>query len=155
APGDSFSAVYRVANGTPGNVGRDTITLIDIPPGVPGIAGVTNPLPAWGGVDPETVEHIRQSAPVAFQTQKRAVTAADYEALTMAYSGVQRAAATLRWTGSWHTVFITVERDRQGALTDGFIGELEAYLDGYRMAGVDLEVQDGVRVPLLIKMKVC
>ena len=155
ASGDTFTVIYRVGNGTSGNVGRDTITLIDIPPGVTNIDGVTNPLPAWGGVDPETVEHVRQSAPVAFQTQKRAVTAADYEALTMAYQGVQRAAATLRWTGSWHTVFITVERDQQVAVDDGFIAELEAYLDGYRMAGVDLEVQDGVRVPLLIQMKVC
>ncbi|HUO39651.1 MAG TPA: putative baseplate assembly protein [Mycobacterium sp.] len=153
--GDSFTTQYRVGNGTSGNVGRDTITLIDIPSGVTGIAGVTNPLPASGGVDPETVDHIRQSAPVAFQTQKRAVTEADYAALTMAYAGVQRADATLRWTGSWHTVFITVERDRQAALDTQFIDELEAYLDGYRMAGVDLEVQDGVQVPLLIQMKVC
>jgi hypothetical protein len=153
--GHSFTAVYRVGNGTSGNVGRDAITLIDLPAGVAHIAGVTNPLPAWGGADPETVEHVRQSAPVAFQTQKRAVTAADYEALTMAYPGVQRTAATLRWTGSWHTVFITVERDQQAALDPQFIADLEAHLDGYRMAGVDLEVQDGVRVPLLIQMKVC
>ncbi|MUL63112.1 hypothetical protein BOO86_01435 [Mycobacterium sp. CBMA 234] len=153
--GDSFTVAYRVGNGTSGNVGRDTVTLIDTPPGVAHIVGVTNPLPAWGGVDPETVEHVRQSAPVAFQTQKRAVTAHDYETLTMAYPGVQRAAATLRWTGSWHTVFITVERDQQAAVDGGFIAGLEAYLDGYRMAGVDLEVQDGVQVPLLIQMKVC
>jgi hypothetical protein len=153
--GEAFTAVYRVGNGTSGNVGRDTITLIDPPAAVAGLDGVTNPLPAWGGVDPETVEHIRQSAPVAFQTQKRAVTAADYETLTMAYPGVQRAAATLRWTGSWYTVFITVERDQQNALSQQFINDLEAYLDSYRMAGVDLEIQDGVRVPLLIQMKVC
>jgi Baseplate J-like protein len=158
--GDSFSAVYRVGNGTSGNVGRDTITLIDFDatgahPVPAGATGVTNPLPAWGGVDPETVDHVRQSAPVAFQTQQRAVTAADYQALTMAYSGVQRAAATLRWTGSWHTVFITVERDQQAAVDDLFIAGLEAYLDSYRMAGIDLEVQDGVQVPLLIQMQVC
>lgn len=153
--GDSFTAVYRVGNGTSGNVGRDTISLIDIGAGAPAVAGITNPMPAWGGVDPETVEHVRQSAPAAFQTQERAVTAADYVAFTMAHPGVQRAAATLRWTGSWHTMFITVERDQQNAVNNQFITELEAYLDGYRMAGVDIEVQDGVRVALLIKMTVC
>jgi predicted phage baseplate assembly protein len=136
-------------------VARGAIAIID-PTGVPvGVVGVVNPFDAWGGVDPETIEHVRQSAPVAFRTQKRAVTAADYVALASVYPGVQRAAATLRWTGSWHTVFITVERTNQAALDPSFISGLESYLDGYRMAGIDLAVEDGIRVPLLIAMTVC
>jgi hypothetical protein len=155
-PGTNFSATYRVGNGTAGNVARETIAMIDLPNDLLSVVtGVTNPLPAWGGTDPETVDHVRQSAPVAFQTQKRAVTAADYQAIASGYPGVQRAAVTLRWTGSWHTVFITVERDRQKALDAGFIDGLKAYLDGYRMAGVDLEVEDGTQVALLIQMSVC
>jgi len=154
-PGTAFTATYRVGNGTAGNVARETIALIDLSGGPAGVTGVTNPLPAWGGVDPETVDHVRQSAPAAFRTQQRAVTPADYQALATLYPGVQRAAATLRWTGSWHTVFITVERDQQQALGTDFIDGLKAYLDGYRMAGVDLEVEDGTQVPLLIQMSVC
>jgi len=155
-PGTAFTAKYRAGNGTTGNIARETITLIDLPSGLPsGITGVTNPLPAWGGVDPETVGHIRQSAPVAFRAQQRAVTAADYQAQAMDYPGVQRAAATLRWTGSWQTVFITVERHQQVALDANFIAGLKAYLGNYRMAGVDLEVEDGIQVPLLIQMSVC
>jgi Baseplate J-like protein len=155
-PGTTFSATYRVGNGTAGNVARETICLIDLPGDLTSVVtGVTNPLPAQGGTDPETVDHVRQSAPVAFQTQLRAVTAADYQALAAGYPGVQRAAATRRWTGSWHTVFITVERDQQAALDAAFIAGLEAYLDGYRMAGVDLEVEDGTQVALLIQMSVC
>ena len=154
-PGTAFTATYRVGNGTAGNVARDAIALIDLDGTPSWLTAVTNPLPAWGGVDPETVDHIRQSAPVAFQTQERAVTAADYQARAMLYPGVQRAAATLRWTGSWNTVFITVERDQQAALDASFIAGLEAYLGGYRMAGVDLEVEDGIQVPLLIQMSVC
>jgi predicted phage baseplate assembly protein len=124
--------------------------------GVPSaVVGVTNPLPAQGGVDPETIGQIRQSAPMAFQTQERAVTAADYQALVAAYPGVQGAAATLRWTGSWSTVFITVERDQQAALQTAFIDDIVAYLDGYRMAGIDLQVEDGIQVPLYIQMSVC
>jgi Baseplate J-like protein len=155
-PGTAFTATYRVGNGKSGNVARETITLIDLPAGLPsGVTGVTNPLPAWGGVDPETVDHVRQSAPAAFKTQQRAVTAADYQAQAISYPGVQRAAAMLRWTGSWYTVFITVERDQQAALDAQFIAGLEAYLGSYRMAGVDLEVEDGNQVPLLIQMSVC
>ncbi len=158
-PGTTFSARYRAGNGTAGNVAMNAIALIDLPSGVPsgvaGVTGVSNPLPAWGGVDPETVDHVRQSAPAAFRTQERAVTAADYQALAMQYPGVQQAAATLRWTGSWHTVFITIERDQQAPLGTSFIDGLQAYLDGYRMAGVDLQIEDGVQVPLLIQMSVC
>jgi hypothetical protein len=158
-PGTTFSAVYRTGNGTAGNVAVNAITLIDLPSGVPsgaaGVTGVSNPLPAWGGVNPETVDHVRQSAPAAFRTQQRAVTAADYQTLAMQYPGVQQAAATLRWTGSWHTVFITIERDQQAPLGASFIDGLQAYLDGYRMAGVDLQIEDGIQVPLLIQMSVC
>lgn len=158
-PSDTFVASYRVGNGTAGNVGRDAVVLVDgtgLPGGVPGgVAGVTNPLPAFGGVDPETVDHVRQSAPVAFRTQLRAVTAADYQSLVQSYQGVQRAAATLRWTGSWHTVFITVQRSADASLQPSFIADLESYLDSYRMAGVDLAVEDGVQVPLLLEMSVC
>ncbi len=69
-----------------------------------------NPLAARGGIDPETAAQIRRSRTQAFRTQERAVTPADYAEVTERHAGVQRAAATLRWTGSWHTVFITVDR---------------------------------------------
>ena len=42
------------------------------------------------------------------------MTEADYAVVTERHPGVQRAVATFRWTGSWHTVFITV--DRMGGL---------------------------------------
>ena len=43
---------------------------------------VRNPLPAQGGVEPETIEDVRQRAPAAFRTQERAVTEADYAEVT-------------------------------------------------------------------------
>jgi hypothetical protein len=60
-----------------------------------------------------------------------------------------------RWTGSWHTVFISV--DRQGGLdiTPTFENDMRAHVELYRMAGHDLEI-DGPRfVPLEIEMAVC
>lgn len=154
-PGSLFTASYRVGNGTAGNCAREAITLLDRF-GVPdGVAGVVNPLPAWGGVDPESVESVRQHAPVAFREQRRCVTPADYAARAALYPGVQRATATLRWTGSWHTVVVTVERDDQVALDADLVTALEAYLDGYRMAGVDLDVEEGDRVPLHVALTVC
>ena len=74
------------------------------------IGQVSNPMPACGGTDPETIEQVRHSAPSGFRTQERAVTAADYAQVAGRHHGVQRAAATFRWTGSWYTVFLTIDR---------------------------------------------
>ena len=63
-----------------------------------------NPLPAQGGIEPESIEEVRQKAPSAFRTQERAVTPEDYaEVAQRCGLDVQRAAATFRWTGSWRT----------------------------------------------------
>jgi hypothetical protein len=155
-PGAKFSTSYRVGNGTAGNCAREAITLLDRF-GVPaGVTGVLNPMPAWGGVDPESVESVRQHAPVAFRALKlRCVTPQDYAERATQYPGVKRAAATLRWTGSWHTVFVSVERDHQLAVDQQLVDGLKQYLDSYRMAGMDVEVAEGTRVPLHVAMSVC
>ena len=43
------------------------------------------------------------------------MTAADYAEVAERHGAVQRAAATFRWTGSWHTVFVTADRVGGGA----------------------------------------
>jgi predicted phage baseplate assembly protein len=101
------------------------------------------------------MEHVRQRAPVAFRTQQRAVTEQDYAEVTERLAGVQRAAATFRWTGSWHTVFVTVDRVGGLPIDEPFERRVRRHLERYRMAGHDLEV-DGPRfVPLEIHLHVC
>jgi hypothetical protein len=149
----TFQASYRVGNGTRGNVGRDAISHIVT--GAAGIAEVSNPLPATGGIDPEALENVRRFAPVAFRTQERAVTEDDYARMAERHPQVQRAAATLRWTGSWRTVFVTVDpfasKDRDTPIDP----PLPAQLEPYRMAGHDLEIDTPRYVPLEISMQVC
>src|SRR5205814_2017511 len=74
-------ARYRTGNGEIGNIGWGSLVhLVD--PGViiPTVNRVWQPLPASGGVEPETIEHVRQIAPEAFRAiQLRAVTEADWE----------------------------------------------------------------------------
>jgi len=83
------------------------------------------------------------------------VTEADYASMSERDPDVQRAAATFRWTGSWHTVFITADRVGGAAVDADFEAGLERFLDRYRMAGYDLEV-DGPRfVPLEVGLLVC
>lgn len=151
--GTSFTASYRIGNGPEGNVGADAIAHAVTAEGR--IVSVTNPLPACGGVGPETAAEVRRHAPQAFRTQERAVTPADYAEVTERLDGVQRAAASLRWTGSWHTVFVTVDRDGGEPVDVAFATTAVEHLDRYRMAGHDLHINDPVHVSLEIDLLVC
>ena len=151
--GMAFSARYRVGNGRAGNVGAGAIAhVVNIDPD---ILAVRNPLPAQGGVDMEDAATVRRHAPQAFRRQERAVTPEDYAEVTERHPGVQRAAATLRWTGSWHTVFVTVDRDGGLPVDAGFETEIARHVDRYRMAGHDTEFNDPVYVSLEIDLLVC
>ena len=152
-PGTRFEARYRVGNGVAGNVGAGAIARVVHTN--PDIVRVWNPLPAIGGVDPEAMEQVRQFAPQAFRVQERAVTPADYVEVTQRRADVQRAAATMRWTGSWHTAFVTADRAGGLAVDDGFETDLRGYLNRYRMAGVDLEINGPIPVPLELALLIC
>jgi hypothetical protein len=153
AAGAAFTATYRIGNGAAGNAGADSITHVAIADSR--VVEATNPLPARGGTEPETVAHVRQTAPAAFRVQQRAVTAEDYAEMTQRHPQVQRAVATIRWTGSWHTVFLTVDRIGGRAVDGPFRQAIRDHLEAYRLAGHDVEI-DGPRfVPLEIEMEVC
>jgi hypothetical protein len=153
AAGTGFTATYRIGNGPRGNVGAET--LAHIVSNVQAISGVTNPLPARGGIEPESIERVRQDAPVAFRTQERAVTPKDYAAVTERHAGVQRAAATTRWTGSWRTVFLTVDRRGGADVDQEFEAEMLRHLERFRMAGHDIEIDGPRYVPLEVALVVC
>lgn len=152
-PGMYFAADYRVGNGTAGNVGAESIAHVlrlDAR-----ITGVINPLSAIGGIDPETADQIRRRAPQQYQTQERAVTAADYAARANQFAGVSRAAVNFRWTGSWHTAFVTVDPSGGGTPSAKLESGLEGYLENYRMAGYDLQLEAPLYVSLEIDLLVC
>ncbi len=149
----ALQAVYRVGNGLAGNVGRETI--LHVLTSLNGIRSLRNPLPAQGGRDPESMEEVRQYAPQAFRRQERAVTAEDYAAAAGRYPDVQRAQATLRWNGSWHTVYVTVDRAGGRAVDEDFRAGLLDFLEPFRLAGHDLEVNGPSYVPLDVALVVC
>lgn len=151
--GSEFDASYRIGNGRAGNVGAETITRAVVP--FAGITTVRNPLPATGGAEPEPLERVRLDAPEAFRTQERAVTEADYADVTGRHAEVQRAAAAFRWTGSWYTTFVTVDRAEGREVDPRFAADIRTFLDRFRMAGHDLEVEGPVLVPLDLLLEVC
>jgi hypothetical protein len=181
----SVTARYRIGNGVTGNLGRESLAhiarplLADMadpaagpadpppPPWPNGLAlTVWQPLPAAGGVDPETIEEVRQLAPRAFQAETlRAVTEEDWEAAARKLPWVAAAKCAFRWTGSWHTVFVALHpRDAADLITEGG-GKMRlrderaqqalAHLTRYKLAGYDLEVRAAQYVPLEIDLQLC
>jgi hypothetical protein len=152
--GDQFVAEFRVGNGRSGNIGADAIAHV-VGTGL-NIDQVRNPLPAVGGEDPETLDHVREFAPQAFRKQERAVTERDYADIAERdVDDVQHAQATFRWTGSWHTAFVTVDRLGGRPVDPPFKDQLRGQLEQFRMAGYDVEINAPRFVPLEIKIRVC
>jgi len=154
----TFTARYRVGDGLEGNVGRETIVrlLTDNAQVRQAVSKVRNPLAAQGGVQPENMEDARQKAPNAFRVQERAVTEADYAEITgRGDPGIQKAEARFRWTGSWHTVFLAVDRTGGKLVDDNYKHLIRDRMEPFRMAGYDLEVEEPDYVSLEIEMQVC
>jgi predicted phage baseplate assembly protein len=149
--GLSFTASYRIGNGTVGNIGRDTLAHVVFGPNA--IRSVRNPLTAAGGTDPEDMQHIRQYAPFAFQTQERCVTEADYGQMAAQSAAISQARGTLRWTGSWYTAFVSVEP--VATLTAQLVSDTTRRLNLLRMMGTDLAVEGAVIVGLNIQLQIC
>lgn len=164
-----FTPTYRVGNGRAGNVGAESLAHVVQPlvaPLWPAISQVRNPLAARDGVDPETIEQVRQLAPAAFRAEQfRAVTEADYTTAARKMPEVAGAVATFRWTGSWYTVFIGVDpRDPEDLITlpggrtrlaPTLAQRVRNFLTRYKLAGYDLEIRSAEYVPLDIAIELC
>lgn len=88
------AAPYRFGGGTKGNVGAGTITRLR--DSHPFVTSVTNKEPAAGGGDEETVEDAVERGPTEqIKARHRAVTAEDFETLTLESSSAIARARTL------------------------------------------------------------
>jgi len=70
---------YRSGGGRRGNLAPGTLSVLKS--SIPSVAAVTNPVPATGGVDGETLDDARRRAPLQLRARYRAVTADDFEVL--------------------------------------------------------------------------
>ena len=154
----TFTARYRVGNGSIGNVGAEAISHLVFRANK--ISGANlrprNPLPAQGGSDPETLAEVKLLAPHTFRKDlQRAITADDYARLAERNSSLQRAAARLRWTGSWYEAQVTVDPPGTEDDDENLRNKISGSLHRYRRMGHDLAVQRVQYVPLEIEIEVC
>jgi predicted phage baseplate assembly protein len=154
--GDTLLARYRVGNGVAGNVGREAISRIVFRGTRQNvIVRVRNPLPTTGGTEPEPVAEVRERAPQEVRHRLlRAITADDYAALAGQTPGVQRAAADLRWTGSWYEAQIAVDALGAEVAPDWLLDEVRHAMHRYRRIGHDLAVRTATLVPIDMELRV-
>jgi predicted phage baseplate assembly protein len=164
-----FTAVYRIGNGRAGNVGAEALAHAVQPavaPFWPAIQRIRNPLPATAGVDPETIEEVRQFAPAEFRAEQfRAVVEGDYAKAATKLDQVAGAVASFRWTGSWHTVFVGIDPSDPAdlitqpggrtQLSEALRRRVRAQLTRYKLAGYDLEIRSAEYVPLELVIELC
>jgi hypothetical protein len=150
--GERLTATYRTGGGRLGNVAAQTIrSIVDAPQLALLGAAVTNPAPASGGEERESIEHAVEHAPAVFRSLRRAVTAADYEALARDFKGVAKVRATA--TG-WNRVILRVAPVGGGKVSDVLEAGLIGYFEDKRMLSQVIEVEDVDYVAILVTAQV-
>jgi hypothetical protein len=156
-PGATFTARYRVGNGVAGNVGAETIVVMNVKAQTFSNANVTvrNPLAAGGGTDPEPLAQIKLLAPQAATSGlQRAITPADYAAIAAQDPAVDRAAAVLRPTGPRQTIRVALDPAGTETVSDALLARVAARLETVRSIGQDVEVVPATYVPIDLRLSV-
>lgn len=136
---NNIRATYRVGGGVAGNVAPNTIvkSLAQIP----GLQSVTNPLPAAGGMDAESLNHAIQFAPLAFRSGGRAVTINDYIALAQKAGGVAKVKAVAR---GWNAIdlYVAPEGNTVAPVPEKTKQQIVAFFEDKRMVGTFVYIKD-------------
>jgi predicted phage baseplate assembly protein len=139
---------YRIGGGAAGNVGARTLVAARTP--LPYVTTVTNLVPATGGSDPETVDEVKIRGPLTLRTGRRAVTAADFEQLTLESSPrIARVRCVAPETNGGPVRLLIVPRLPQPhglrsidelALEEALLEQVEAALEPRRLVGTRIEL---------------
>ncbi len=110
---NNLRATYRKGIGSAGNVRADQLSqALDRPLG---LKGVTNPLPATGGVDAEAPQRAREAIPLPVRTLGRAVSLQDYADFALAFTGIGKAVASVLPLRGGPTIVVSVADESGGA----------------------------------------
>jgi hypothetical protein len=166
----NIEVAYRIGIGRVGNVGAESLVHLikqdplpqgNLWPEIEAAAQdlprpIRNPISAWGGTDPQPIEEVKLQAPAAFHSEQlRAVTEDDYARAAEKLPEVSKAVATFRWTGSWHTVFLTIDPTGRTDFTMDLEKKVRSWVTSHTQAGYDLEIDPPTFVPLVIEIDVC
>ena len=139
-------ATYRQGIGTVGNVSAGALrTLLDRPVG---LKSVSNPGPATGGADAETLDQTRGNAPNTVRTFGRIVSLEDFEDAAREVAGIAKAHAYSGWTGEEQVVYLTVAGVDGAAVIGNLYSDLVADLNSRRDPNRTMVVQSYTKIPV-------
>lgn len=136
---------YRHGGGQRGNVAANTISVLRT--AIKGVASVTNPQAARGGVDLETIEKAQDRAALELRSTYRAVTTEDFTFFAEENRRVARAISVERDGAiAVHILPVRNAAAQPPARADlvppaALLEEVRADLDGRRLLGIDVLVQ--------------
>lgn len=152
---------YRVGGGSRGNVTSGV--LIAMRKSLAHIEGVSNPFPSGGGSDQETVEEAKARGPHVIKSRNRAVTAEDFEWLTLqASNGIARAKClnTIGREGEVSVVVVPKQDERRLDLATKLVPSTELlrrvkhFLDERRLLTTIVHVVRPRYVEISIKVEI-
>ncbi len=147
----NIMATYRTGLGLQGRMKREQLSIpLERPVG---FRSVSNPLPADGGADPETRDEARDGAPNSVRTFGRAVSLADFEAITTASGLAARASVTWVWSETERALHVTVAGPQGDVLSAASLMRLRGALDRVRDPNRPLFLANFVRVPIVVKAR--
>ncbi len=147
-----IKATYRVGGGMSGNVAANKIiTIVDAPQLTAAAADVTNPVPATGGAERESIEDAIFHAPRVFRSLKRSVTAEDYEALALEFNGVGKVRAE---SLNWNTVTLFIAPEGGGYVDDILESNLLAYFEDKRPLSTIIKIENVTYVDIYVSAKI-
>jgi predicted phage baseplate assembly protein len=132
--GVNFYANYRVGGGAYGNTAAGTV--VDVATSIPGVT-VSGSSVMTGGQDPEGNEQIRANAPLAFQTQGRAVTLLDYQNLAL---GVTSVSASYALANTYNNVSVYILGLNGQLPNAALVAATQSYLDSRTLIGSTVTV---------------
>ncbi|WP_299628751.1 putative baseplate assembly protein [uncultured Tateyamaria sp.] len=144
--GNIQAADYKSGGGRRGNLPGGTITTIQSH--LPGVQAVTNPFPATGGANEESVNAAKARAASEIAANGRAVTAIDFETLAL-QAGVRRAHAMAlahpRYPGieipGSVTVIVVPDGDAPNPIPSAHtLAKVATHLDKVRLVSTELHV---------------
>jgi predicted phage baseplate assembly protein len=137
---------YRHGGGRAGNVDAGTLTTLRS--AIPGVASVTNPEPARGGVDSQSLTSLRDRGALEIRTRYRAVTAEDFEFL--ATEATPRVARARRVSDDEPGITLRIlprvdPADRRLTIDEltpdeHLLDEVARYLDARKLAGTPVRL---------------
>lgn len=145
----------EAANGSEGFVYVDTLTNISISSIVENPTDSADYVGADGGGEPEVIERIRELAPIMRETQRRCVTATDYESfLSHRFGSVIQAVQCFTDSEKPGYAFISVKPKSGLRLTTVQKEDMKNYLAKYNLAPITPSILDPNYLYIVQKIKV-